>query len=84
MKNQLRNCGRALSNQKFLGLFMLIPYTAGAEVKTFFLAVNHNDRRMDIRFPTPVSVALGMTDGVTELGGFPTNITLQNRYSLTI
>ncbi len=83
MTKQLRNCGRAWSDQNLLRLFMLIADTARTEIKALFLAVNKNDSRMDIRFPTPISMPFGMADSITELGGFSTNIALQNRYSLT-
>jgi hypothetical protein len=63
---------------------MLITDAARAEVKTLFLAIDNNYRRMDVRLPTPVSMTLRVADGITESGGFPTNIALQNRYSLTI
>ena len=84
MTNRLRNCGRAWSNHWPLRLFMLIADTACAEVKTLFLAIDKNDSRMDIRLPTPVSMTLRVTDSITKGRGFPTNIALQNMYSLTI
>jgi hypothetical protein len=84
LTKQLRNCGRVWSNQRFPRLFMLSTNTACAEVQALLFAVDHNDSRMDIRLPTPVSMSLGVADRITELRGFPTNITLQNRYSLTI
>jgi hypothetical protein len=84
LTKQLRNCGGAWSNQKLLRFLMLITNTARAEVKTLLLAINKNNSRMDIRFPTPISMTFGVADSVTELRGFPTNIALQNRYSLTI
>ena len=84
MTKQLRNCGRAWSDQNLLCLFMLIADTACAEIEALLLAVNKNDSRMDIRFPTPIGMTFGVADSITELRGFPTNIALQNRYSLTI
>jgi hypothetical protein len=84
LTKRLRNCGRAWFNHSPLSLFMLITDTACAEVKTLFLAIDKNNGRMDIRFPTPVSMSLRVTDGIPEGRGFPTNIALQNRYSLTI
>ena len=77
MSKQLRNCGRAWSNHGLLGFFMLIADTASAEIKTFSLAIDKNDSRMNIRLPTPVSVTFGVADSITELRGFPTNIALQ-------
>jgi hypothetical protein len=56
---------------------MLIADAARAKFHTLFLAVKHDDRRMDIRFPTAVGVPFGMADCITELRGFPTNIALQ-------
>jgi hypothetical protein len=84
LTKQLRNCGRAWSNHGLLRFFMLITDTACTEVKTLFLAIKHDDRRMDIRLPHSVSMTLRVTDSITEGRGFPTNIALQNRYSLTI
>jgi hypothetical protein len=80
---QLRNCGRAWSDQNLLRLFMLITDTARAEIKALLLPVNKNDSRMDIRFPASICMTLRVADSITELRGFPTNIALQNRYSLT-
>jgi hypothetical protein len=62
---------------------MLVADAAGAELQTFLLPVHHHDCRMDIRFPHPVGMTIGVADGITESRGFPTNIALQNRYSLT-
>ena len=62
---------------------MLITDTARAEIEALLLTVNKNNSRMDIWFPLPVSMTFGMADSITELTGFPTNIALQNRYSLT-
>ena len=84
LTKQLRNCGRAWSNHGLLRLFVLSTDTARTEVKTLFLAIEHNDSRMDIRFPHSVSMPFRMTDRITEGRDFPTNIALQNRYSLTI
>jgi hypothetical protein len=57
--------------------FILIAQAAGAEVKLFRLAVNHDGSGMDISRPAPVGMAFGMADIRTENGGFPTNIALQ-------
>jgi hypothetical protein len=84
LKKQLRNCGRAWSNYWLLRLFVLISNTARTEVKALFLAINHDDRRMNIRHPHSVSMTFRVTDSITESRAFPTNIALQNRYSLTI
>ena len=84
MTNRLRNYGRAFPDDWLPGLFMLITDAACAEVKTLFLAIEHDDSRMDVRFPTPISMTFRVTDSITESRGFPTNIALQNRYSLTI
>jgi hypothetical protein len=63
---------------------VLSTQTAGAKIKALPLPVNHNDSWMDIGFPPTIGMSLGMTDRITERWGFPTNIALQNRYSLTI
>jgi hypothetical protein len=51
---------------------MLTAQASGAQVKPFRLAVNntHGDG-MDIGYPAPVGMALGVTHIVTELRRFP-------------
>jgi len=46
---------------------MLTAQAPGAKVKPFWLAVNNDGGGMDIGYPAPVGVALGMTDIMTEL-----------------
>jgi hypothetical protein len=62
---------------------MLGAQTAGTKVQALPLSTNHDNRRMDVWLPPPIGMTLGMTDRITELRAFPTNIALQNRYSLT-
>jgi hypothetical protein len=84
LSNQLRNCGRAWFNDRLLRLFMLVTDTARTEVKALLLPIEHDNGRMDIRHPHSVGMTLGMAYSITESRGFPTNLALQNRYSLTI
>jgi hypothetical protein len=77
LRRLLSNCGRAFPDDDLLGFFMLVADAARAKIKALLLTIEHNDRRMDIRLPTAVGMALGVTDGITELRGFPTNIALQ-------
>lgn len=61
----------------FDGGFILVAQAAGAEVKLFHFAVNHDGSGMDIGRPAPVGMALGMADVRTVNGNLPANIALQ-------
>jgi len=51
---------------------MLSAQASGAQVKAFLLTVYNESDRVNIRYPTPFSVAFRVAHIVTELGCFPT------------
>ena len=46
---------------------MLRPQTSGTQVEVFYLTININSRRMNIRRPAAVGVTLGVADIMSEL-----------------
>ena len=50
---------------------MLCPQTSGTNIKSFFLTINNQGNRVNIKRPAAVGVSLGMANIVTKLGDFP-------------
>jgi len=61
--------------------FILRTQASGAKVQLLWLAIDHDCCRMDIRIKPAIGMMFRMTYIFTEHRCFPTNITLQNRYS---
>ncbi len=47
--------------------FMLVAQASGTQVKSFWLSIDNDGDRVDIRHPAAVGVAFGMADVMTEL-----------------
>ena len=50
-----------------LGDLMLVAQASGAQVKPFSLAIDDDNRRVDIGFPAAVGMALRVADIMAEL-----------------
>ena len=46
---------------------MLVAQASGAQVKPFWLSIDNDGGRVNIRHPAAVGVALGMADVMTKL-----------------
>ena len=57
---------------------------SGAKIHLLGFTVYHDRRRMDIRVKTAVCMVFGMADILTEHRCFPTDITLQDVFSLEL
>ena len=57
---------------------MLSAQASGAQIETFFLPTYNHYSTMDVGQPLPLSVALRVTDIITELEHFPTNFTFRH------
>ena len=62
--------------------FILSPDAAGTQVHSFGFTIDHDGRGMYVSIKAAVGMLLGMADVLTKHWGFPTDVTLQNRYSL--
>ncbi len=47
---------------------MLGTQASGAQVKSFWLTIYNNSRRVNIRHPAAISMAFGVAYAMTELG----------------
>ena len=61
---------------------MLATQTSGAQVEFLGLTIYDQGNRVDIRHPPTIGASLGVADIMTELRGFPAQITLQYFFSL--
>jgi hypothetical protein len=61
----------------YFGRLMLRTQAPGTQVNVLCLAIDINGRRVDIRCPAAVGVALGVADILTELRRFTAKIALQ-------
>jgi len=57
-------------SRRLPGRLLLATQAPGAEVEPLYLAVDSDGDRVDIRQPTAVGTALGVTHVMTELGRF--------------
>jgi hypothetical protein len=61
---------------------VLAAQTSGAQVELLGLTIYYQGNRVNIGHPTTIGVSFGVTDIMTELGGFTAQITLQLSFLL--
>jgi hypothetical protein len=62
--------------------FILSPDAAGTQVHSLRFTIDLDGSGMYVSIEAAIGMLLGMANVLTKHWGFPTDVTLQNRYSL--